>query len=90
VSSRYDGTDRRAHIQVKGQGIFFAEEPVAADDVQPSPDGQWVLAHISNQLYLIAMPLVGGEAPTVTEARDESTLQFRILSERAPRPTAAG
>src|ERR1700682_4592291 len=68
VSLRYDGTDRRSHLQVKGQGIFFAEEPVSADDVQPSPDGQWVLAHISNQLYLIAMPLVGGEAPTVNVA----------------------
>src|SRR6267378_4542145 len=65
VSLRYDGTDRRTHIQVKGQGIFYAEEPVAADDVQPSPDGQWVLAHISNQLYVLAMPTVGGEAPTV-------------------------
>jgi Tol biopolymer transport system component len=65
VSLRYDGTDRRTHLQVKGQGIFFAEEPVAADDMQPSPDGQWVLAHISNQLYLIAMPVVGGEAPTI-------------------------
>jgi len=65
VSLRYDGTDRRTHIQVKGQGIFFAEEPVPADDVQPSPDGQWVLAHISNQLYILAMPMVGGEAPTV-------------------------
>ncbi|HXN53418.1 MAG TPA: amidohydrolase family protein [Candidatus Acidoferrum sp.] len=68
VSLRYDGTDRRTHLQVKGQGIFFAEEPVSADDVQPSPDGQWVLAHISNQLYLIAMPIVGGEAPTVNLA----------------------
>src|SRR5467141_585502 len=32
VSLRYDGTDRRTHLVVKGQGIFFAEEPVAADD----------------------------------------------------------
>src|ERR1700687_4209753 len=68
VSLRYDGTDRRTHLQVKGQGIFNAEEPVAADDVQPSPDGQWVLAHVSNQLYLIAMPIVGGEVPTVNVA----------------------
>src|SRR5712664_1165524 len=65
VSLRYDGTDRRTHLQVKGQGIFYAEEPVPADDIQPSPDGQWVLSHVSNQLYLIAMPVVGGEAPTV-------------------------
>jgi Tol biopolymer transport system component len=65
VSLRYDGTDRRTHIQVKGQGLYFFEEPIPADDVQPSPDGQWVLAHVMNQLYLIAMPVVGGEAPTV-------------------------
>jgi Tol biopolymer transport system component len=65
LSLRYDGTDRRTHLQVKGQGIFFAEEPVPAGDLVPSPDGQWVLAHISNQLYVIAMPVVGGEAPTV-------------------------
>src|SRR6266481_4547984 len=68
VSLRFDGTDRRTHLQVKGQGIFYAEEPVSADDVQPSPDGQWVLAHVMNQLYLIAMPVVGGEAPTVNVA----------------------
>jgi len=64
VSLRYDGTDRRVHLQVKGLGVF-AEEPVPADDIQPSPDGQWVLAHVMNQLYLIAMPIVGGEAPMV-------------------------
>src|SRR6202022_4052373 len=62
---RYDGTDRRTHLQVKGQGLYFFEEPIPADDVQPSPDGQWVLAHVMNQLYLIAMPVVGGEAPTI-------------------------
>ncbi len=65
VSLRYDGTDRRTHIVVKGQGLYFFEEPVPAEDIQPSPDGQWVLAHVMNQLYLIAMPVVGGEPPTV-------------------------
>ena len=66
VSLRYDGTDRRTHLQVKGQGIYFAEEPVAADDIVPSPDGQWALAHISNQLYVLALPTAAGEAPTVS------------------------
>jgi Tol biopolymer transport system component len=66
VSLRFDGTDRRTHLQVKGTGIFFAEEPVPADDVRASPDGQWVLAHVMNQLYVLAMPVVGGEAPTVS------------------------
>jgi Tol biopolymer transport system component len=65
ISLRYDGTDRRTHLVVKGKGLYFFEEPIPADDLQPSPDGQWVLAHIMNQLYVIAMPVVGGEAPTV-------------------------
>jgi len=65
VSVRYDGTDRRTHLVVKGTGLYFAEEPVSADDIQPSPDGQWALAHIMNQLYLLPMPAAAGEAPTV-------------------------
>ncbi len=65
ISLRYDGTDRRTHLQVKGQGLYFFEEPIPADDIQPSPDGQWVLAHIMNQLYVLPMPPVGGEAPIV-------------------------
>jgi Tol biopolymer transport system component len=66
VSLRYDGTDRRTHLQVKGQGLYFFEEPVPADDLVPSPDGQWVLAHVMNQLYVVAMPAIGGEAPTIS------------------------
>jgi Tol biopolymer transport system component len=65
VSLRFDGTDRRTHIQVKGQGSFSAEEPVSAEDVKVSPDGNWVLAQVMNQLYVAAVPVVGGEAPTV-------------------------
>lgn len=65
VSLRYDGTDRRTHLQVKGQGLYFFEEPIPANDIRVSPDGNWVLAHVMNQLYLTAMPVVGGEAPTI-------------------------
>lgn len=65
VSLRYDGTDRHTHLIVKGAGIYFADEPVAADDLVPSPDGQWVLAHVQNQLYVVAMPPPGGDTPTV-------------------------
>jgi len=66
ISLRYDGTDRRTHLQVKGQGLYAFEEPVPADDVRISPDGSWALAHVMNQLYVVAVPVVGGEAPTVT------------------------
>jgi Tol biopolymer transport system component len=65
VSLRYDGTDRRTHLQVKGQGLYFFEEPIPADDIVPSPDGQWALAHVMNQLYLLPLPAASGEAPVV-------------------------
>ncbi|HYL85813.1 MAG TPA: amidohydrolase family protein [Candidatus Angelobacter sp.] len=65
ISLRYDGTDRRTHLQVKAPPLGFSDEPGPADDARVSPDGNWVLAHIMNQLYVTAMPVVGGEAPTV-------------------------
>ncbi len=65
ISLRFDGTDRRVHLKVTGMGLYFAEEPVPADEVRASPDGKWVLAQVMNQLYLAAMPEVGGETPTV-------------------------
>ncbi|HEX8835533.1 MAG TPA: amidohydrolase family protein, partial [Candidatus Acidoferrum sp.] len=65
ISLRYDGTDRRTHLIVKGQGLYFFEEPIAADDIQPSPDGQYALAHVMNQLFVMPLPATAGEAPTV-------------------------
>ncbi|HTT33885.1 MAG TPA: amidohydrolase family protein [Methylomirabilota bacterium] len=65
ISLRYDGTDRRTHLIVKGQGLYFFEEPIPADDIVPSPDGQWALAHVMNQLYVMPLPAAAGEAPTV-------------------------
>ncbi len=65
VSLRFDGTDRREHLQLTGPGPYFAEEPVGADDMRVSPDGRWALARVGNQLYLVAVPPVGGAAPKV-------------------------
>ncbi|MEX0601367.1 MAG: hypothetical protein WD205_12025, partial [Rhodothermales bacterium] len=65
VSMRLDGTDRRAHVKVTGKGIYSHEQPVSAIDARISPNGRWILAHVQNQLYLAAVPRVGGDAPTV-------------------------
>ncbi len=75
ISLRFDGTDRRAHLKVTGPGIFFSEEPVGADDIRVSPDGRWALAHVSNQLYLTAIPPIGGEAPTVNVSQPSVPLK---------------
>ncbi|HXE74887.1 MAG TPA: amidohydrolase family protein [Candidatus Xenobia bacterium] len=65
ISLRLDGTDRRNHLKVVGPGLYAAERPVPADDIRISPDGHWAMALASNHLYVLAVPPVGGDAPSV-------------------------
>jgi Tol biopolymer transport system component len=65
ISMRLDGTDRRSHVMVKGPGLYFVEEPVPANEVRMRPGGKWALAHVRNQLYVVAVPQVSRDAQTV-------------------------
>ncbi|MFQ5738993.1 MAG: LpqB family beta-propeller domain-containing protein [Acidobacteriota bacterium] len=65
VSMRYDGTDRRTHLKVTGKPFRpgRGSRPAPAQDVRVSPDGQWALAEVANQVYVMAVPSIG-KAPT--------------------------
>ena len=66
ISMRYDGTDRRTHLKVTGRkSRRGSREPSPADDVLIHPGGGWALAHVDNQLFVTAVPVTGGTAPTV-------------------------
>jgi Tol biopolymer transport system component len=67
VSVNFDGTDRRTELKVTGKPTYFeASAPESpADDVRMSPDGQWALARVNYQLFLIAVPHTGTEASAV-------------------------
>jgi Tol biopolymer transport system component/imidazolonepropionase-like amidohydrolase len=82
-SVRYDGTDRRTLIKAVGK-VWFPQPPEKgegspADEVRLSPDGKWALARNSGQLYLFAVPHMGGEAPTVNI--DKSVLPLKKLTD---------
>ena len=62
VSMRFDGSDKRVHLEVKGPGLYFASEPVSANDLRIRPDGKWALARVSNRFYAVALPQIGGAA----------------------------
>ncbi|TPG21828.1 amidohydrolase [Sphingomonas koreensis] len=47
-------------VLVKGPGWYFQDGAVPVDDVRISPDGKWLLAQVSQQLHIVAMPPVGG------------------------------
>jgi imidazolonepropionase-like amidohydrolase/Tol biopolymer transport system component len=63
ISMRYDGTDRRTIVKVVGKSL--GPDPAPAQDVRISPKGAMALAQVGGQLYVIAVPQVGGEPPTV-------------------------
>ena len=66
VSMRYDGTDRRAHIRVTGYTYPGpGAEPNNADEILISPDSDRVLAQVGNYVYLVTLPLIGGQTPVV-------------------------
>ena len=67
VSMRYDATDRKTHLRITGRaqpGAAPGGQPPAASDALISPDGHWVAARYSNQLFVTAVPQVGGDAPS--------------------------
>ena len=69
VSMRWDGTDRRAHLKVTGfKPADEKSEPDPADEVIVSPDGVQAVAQVGNRLYLVSLPQVGGQVPTLDAA----------------------
>ena len=82
ISLRFDGTDRRTVLKVAGKAWFpqpDKPEGNPADDVHISPDGQWALARVANQIYLLAVPRIGGEAPVVDVSK--SSVPLRKITE---------
>ena len=65
ISMRFDGTDRRTHLQVTGPGRAGVPRPPAADAVIMRPDGKWALAEVNHELWLVAVPPYTGNAATV-------------------------
>lgn len=47
---------QRAVASVKAQGYYFTDQPADADDIRISPDGKWLAAQTSEQLYVLPVP----------------------------------
>jgi Tol biopolymer transport system component len=78
VSVRFDGTDRRAHIKVSGYTPPGpGSVPRGADEILISPDTDRVLAQVGNNVYLVTMPVVGGQTPEVNVS-DTSSAAFPV------------
>jgi Tol biopolymer transport system component len=75
ISMRWDGTDRRQHVKVTGGRLPGASQPIQASVVMMSPTGDQAVAQVVNDLYVVTVPVVGGEVPTVSVG-DPSAASF--------------
>ena len=66
VSVRWDGTDEKQHLRVTGFSANRGGPPANASSIRLSPAGGRALAKVGNDLYLVTVPQVGAEAPTVS------------------------
>ena len=74
VSIRWDGTDEQAHVKVTGSTETGRPEPVRASVVLMSPSGERAFAQVDNNLYVLEVPVIGGDTPTVSVANPESAV----------------
>jgi len=80
-SMRYDGTDVKTHLKVEGLRQPLSDEPLPASLALMGPSGEQAVAQVHNSLYRMAVPLVGGEAPTVTVTTpDAASMPVRKLT----------
>ena len=79
VSMRFDGTDRRTHLAITGKTGYSPSEPEPAEQIVVAPDGRGSLARVNTQLYVLAMPQFGGEAPKVSV--HEPTVPLKKLTD---------
>ncbi len=81
ISMRWDGTDIREHVNVVGTTLPGEDEPMEADAIFISPDRHRALAMVGNHLYTVTIPLVGGDAPSISVANpDDAPVPVRKLT----------
>lgn len=89
VSVRWDGTDEKAYLKVTGittYGFALGEhcllqesemepqrEPSNAQVITMAPEGDYALAQINNDIYVVTVPKVGGETPKISVADPEKS-----------------
>jgi Tol biopolymer transport system component/cytosine/adenosine deaminase-related metal-dependent hydrolase len=81
ISFRWDGTDRKAHVRVTGRAAPGASSGPSASSILMAPVGDQALAQVVNDLYVVTVPYVGGETPSISVADpDKAAFPARKLT----------
>ncbi len=78
LSMRFDGTDPRTIVKVTAPAPAGPGSAPSPDEVVLSPDGTRALVRANRNVYMITVPPVGGEAPTISVAASSSVPTWRL------------
>jgi len=82
VSFRWDGTDERSHVIVTGPTPAGGGTAPRANRIFLSPDGVHALAVLELDLYVVTVPQIGAQAPTISVANpDNAAFPVRRLTD---------
>jgi Tol biopolymer transport system component len=82
VSIRWDGTDEREHLKVTGTKPPDSNDPPNAGLISMAPVGEQALAQVGSDLYVVTVPYVGGDTPTISVANpDNAAFPVRKLTD---------
>lgn len=65
-SIRWDGTDEQFHLQVRGKSPSGGGGGARASWIKMAPEGDQALAAVVNDLFVVTVPQVSDEAPTIS------------------------
>ena len=72
VSIRWDGTDEKQHVKVTGNKRPGTTNPNAASVIRMAPAGDQALALVNHDIYVVTVPMLGGETPAISVANPEN------------------
>ncbi len=82
VSIRWDGTDERRHVRVRGPTPPGAQNALTPAALRMAPRGDQVMALIEGQIYTATVPMVGGDAPLINVGNpDNAAVPARRLTD---------
>ena len=86
ISMRWDGTDVKEHVQVRGRRPPGAPAGggggPTASLIMMAPRGDQAVAQVLNEVFVVTVPRVGGETPTISVANpDNAAFPARRITE---------
>ncbi|MCA6074906.1 amidohydrolase family protein [Fulvivirga sedimenti] len=82
LSIRWDGSDEKKHVKVVGTTPPGSQSPLEASRIIIGHDESRAVAQVYNDMYLLTIPMVGGETQTINVSKgDKASFPVQKLSD---------